>query len=193
MKKLSVFIFLSITFSCISYAQVKEGLTFKIGGGYNFSNGYLMDGGPNKMSGPGGFFEITEYLDSGISAGGQINYKYGKGITGETELYPGLDATSHLVGLKGLVDYNFCPESVVNPYAGIGLGIGYMHISRKDNAYMNHFYWTLVPRVGVQIWHFQLSVEWELFLFNNRNYSSYRGSSSYCFASSLGLNLGIVF
>lgn len=196
-KKLAILFFLA-SFSASSFAQVKEGNNFEIGGGYNFTNGPNSDGNRYSLSGPGAYFEYRYEDQSHFFAGGQVNYKYAWGesfdYTPEGFKY---NTSYHQVCLKGMVGYTFLPKCLANPFVGLGAGFGGTITNLDVSGKTLNCFWVFVPRVGVQLWRFRFSCDWDILCKCGRgvrfSYGSYGRSIYSSFASNVSLTLGFRF
>jgi len=197
----SIVCFLAV-FPILSHAQIKEGNNFEIGGGYNFASSYRTDGRRLKFSGPGAYFEYRYESDNHMYYGGQLDYKYAYGdgfmVMGEGVTYK---TNYNQICIEGLFGYTFLTSSVVNPFVGIGAGCGLVFTNSEDNKQSFYLSWVLTPRVGVQIWRFRITCDFDLLCDRGRSSwfrvggsSIYRSASSYnVYSSIISLNLGFRF
>lgn len=200
MKKKLAILFILASLSASSFAQVKEGNNFEIGGGYNFTNGPNSDGNRYSLSGPGAYFEYRYEDKSHFCAGGHINYKY---AWGESYDYSpeGLkySASYHQMSLKALMGYTFLHKSIVNPFVGIEAGLGGTMTDLYTNGKTLNFFWVFTPRAGVQLWRFRFTCDLDLLCKSRRGIwfssGSYRpsGTAYSTFATNVSLTLGYRF
>jgi len=191
-KILLIAFFLFVASSATSFAQVKGGLNFELGGGYHFNRAFGVSTDLGKTSGPGAYFEIRNCEDH-FDYGGQLCYKYSTGRGYATENGPLLDQDCHLALLKAIADYNICPDFVVNPYFGFGLGIGYLHVNRSDNFQSDNMAFALSVRLGVQISIVRLTCDYDLYSTGFRSKSGITSPSGKVLARTLSLTLGLSF
>lgn len=192
-RKILLIFFFLIAASCeLSFAQIKEGLNFEVGGGYHFNKAYGVNNGLGKTSGPEAYFEIRN-CEEHVDYGGQLCYKYSTGSGYAVEGGPLLDQTCHLALLKAIADYNFCPDCVANPYVGLGLGLGYLHVDRSDNLKSDNLAFALSVRLGVQISLVRLTFDYDLYSTSLRGKSSIARSSGRVLAHTLSMTLGFAF
>jgi len=161
-KILLAVLFLTVASSASSFAQIKDGLNFEVGGGYHFSKAFGVSGDLGRTAGPGAYLEIRDCMGC-LDYGGQLTYKYSTGSGYESNTGPLLDQTCHLALLKAIADYNFCPESIANPYLGLGLGTGYLHLVRSDNLLSRTFTFAICARAGVQISIVRLTFDYDIY------------------------------
>lgn len=205
MKKIAAVLLLLSTLTIPSFAQdapvvsepVESPHHFDIGVGYNLITNYSTT--TYSFSGPGALFEYRFRENSKFDFGGQLNYKYAKGLDFRVDEqgFRG-EAVYNQACVKGLFDYNFCSDKLVNPYLGFGLGIGGVLIDRPDYTNTFQLFFTATPRAGVQIWHFRLTCEFDLLtnrvFWSSISFKSYGGSTrNTVFASILALNLSFTF
>lgn len=202
MKRVLLFVCSLFAFSIVSSAQIKEGNNFEIGGGYNFTSSYRTDGSRLKFSGPGAYFEYRYESDTHMYFGGQLDYKYAYG-DGFMVLDEGItyDTNYNQICAEGLFGYTFLASSLVCPFIGIGAGFGFVFTNSVNDRQTFNFFWALTPRVGVQIWRFRLTCDFD-FLCDRWRSSWYRigGGSVYktgtaydIYSSIISLNLGFRF
>lgn len=144
----------------LGFAQQKNSNNFEIGVGVN-SYGILgCVGGPGRSLGPGTYIEYRSAFAEHFDAGTQVNYKCGDGCS--AAVGPSVESFGirfNQVAAKVLADYNVCPSRTVNPYVGMGLGIGEMFEKTSKGTKDRETYGTLCPRIGVQIWRIRLAIE----------------------------------
>jgi len=191
-KTLLIDFFLIVVSSAISFAQVKDGLNFELGGGYHFNKAFGVSNGLGKTSGPEAYFEIRN-CESYIDYGGQLCYKHSTGSGYATDDGPLLDQTCHLALLKAIADFNFCPDCIVNPYVGLGLGTGYLHVDRSDNMKSDNLAFALSVRLGAQISIVRLTFDYDIYRTSIRSKLRISGQSGKVLAHTLSMTLGFVF
>ncbi len=183
-RVLSIVIWLLFLSGTVISAQEKEKHNFEIGGGINAFGIIGTCGGPNRDSGPGGYFEYrynyTKWFDLGI----QANFKHGKGHSAYTG-GPTWGLVYNQLGIKALVDLKMLPNRFVCPYIGLGLGEGVVFTKREGLDNSMDTYGILGPRIGLQIWRIRVSVEYDFATDGAFAFSSTE--------SSLGLNIGYTF
>jgi len=184
--------FLIVVSPAISFAQVKEGLNFEVGGGYHFNKAFGISNDLGKTSGPEAYFEIRNCVTN-FDYGGQLCYKYSTGSGYATEDGPLLDQTCHLALLKAIADYNICPDRIVNPYVGLGFGIGYLHVNRSDNLKSDNLAFALSARLGAQISIVRLTFDYDIYSTGYRSKSVIASPSGKALAQTISLTLGFVF
>jgi len=190
-KTVLIAFFLFVVSSAISFAQVKDGLKFEIGGGYHFNKAFGVSNGLGKTSGPEAYFEIRN-CDKNIDYGGQLCYKYSTGSGYATDNGQILDQIGHLALLKAIADYNICPDCIVNPYVGLGLGIGYLHVDRSDNLKSDNLAFALSVRLGCQISIVRLTFDYDIYSTGIRSRSRISSPSVKALAHTLSMTLGFV-
>jgi len=191
-KILLIIFFLIAVPSASSFAQVKDGLNFELGGGYHFNRAFGVSNGLGKASGPEAYFEIRN-CEEHFDYGGQLCYKYSSSSGYATEGGPLLDQTCHLALLKGVADYNICPNCIANPYVGFGLGLGYLHTNRSDNLQADNMAFALSVRLGVQISLVRLTVDYDMYGTGLGSNSVRLKLSGKALAHTLSLTLGFAF
>jgi len=198
MKKLLIAIGFVASFSIMSSAQVRLGNNFEIGGGYNFSSSRYLNGYKQKLAGPGAYFEYRYEDDSHFYVGCQLDYKFarGDGYDYVTEL-PTPETDHHHFCLEGLFGYTFLPMCLANPFVGLGGGLGCVYMRRVNNgADSACFSWMITPRVGVQVWRFRFTFDFD-FLCDRIRRDYYRYGSSggtlSVYSTVVSLNLGYNF
>lgn len=159
MKRIIIAILLLANMA-VGYAQQKNRNSFELGVGYNVFGITRADGSNSRDNGPGAYFEFRNAVAEHFDLGVQLSYKYGKGhtmyISADT---PSKDITYNQAGLKGVADYNLWPTRTVCPYAGVSLGAGELFGKFADGTKDHYTYGIIGPRIGVQIWHFRISIE----------------------------------
>jgi len=191
-KTVGIAFLLMVVPSAISFAQVKEGLNFDLGGGYHFNRAFGVSGSLGRTSGPEAYFEIRNY-ENKCDYGGQLCYKYSTGSGYDTVDGPLLNQTCHLALLKAIADYNFCPDFVVNPYVGFGLGLGYLHVNRSDDLRSDNLAFALSARAGAQFSIVRLTFDYDLYTTGLRSRTVIGGPSSRAIARTISMTLGIAF
>jgi len=185
----------------MSYSQVKEGNNFEAGGIYAFAFGRANDGSKYNISGPGAYFEYRNEYECRLYLGARFDYRFAKGPGHEYDLYGIRYNTNYnQFCIKGLCGYNFCPERVVDPFVGFGLGGGLLYTHRVDNNNFIDLSLIATPSVGVQIYRFRLSCDLDLFCgdwYGRTDFSIgslvSRGRRYYLHTTVISLNLGFRF
>jgi len=191
-RTLLIIFILMVTSSAASFAQVKEGLNFEVGGGYHFNKVFGISNGLGKTSGPEGYFEIRN-CEYNIDYGGQLCYKYSTGSGYAEEGGAAVDQLCHLALLKAIGDYNFCPNCIANPYLGFGVGIGYLNVNRSDNVQSNNLAFAFSARGGIQITIVRLTFDYDLYSTGFRSRSGVTRPYGKALAHTFSLTLGVAF
>jgi len=187
-------LFLSITVP--SFAQLKLGHNFELGGTYNYVSARYSDGTKLKINGPGAFFEYRYTVENNFDIGGKISYGCAEGNNYKIVAQENPSLMKYHQGwIKLLGDYNICPTHIIYPYVGLETGIGVTFMRSKNITNENYFSYVFTPRIGFQVWHFRFGCEFDFLCDRIRHYSASRGSShSYsAYSSVIALNLGITF
>jgi len=188
MRKILLPLLFFFATASLSSAQVKNGLNYEVGGGFLYNRAYVTDG-PTKAYGPGVYFEMRDKFDSNFDVGGLVNYHYSNGSGYMKDWEERLvDVNCHQVEVKGVGDYNILPDSLVNPYLGLELGLGLMYSNWTENVQSLFMYQAFGLRLGVQIWHFRLSCYADF----NLDWRKVNGVR-YCNTANIGVNLGFAF
>lgn len=184
MKRLTVLMALLLV-SVSSFAQNNDKHNYEIGVDLNVYGILGADGGPSRGFAPGAFFEYRYDFTDKIDFGAQLSYDHSTGKSAFWGDAPQWGIVYNQVGLKAVADYNVCPNRLVSPYIGVGLGTGMLIEDTSVDYTDTGIFGVLGPRVGVQIWRFRLALEFD-FAFNGEYGFLHTETST-------GLKLGFTF
>ena len=180
-KVLSLIAFFAMSAACLS-AQEAGPHNFELGAGFWVPQNLLMFtfGGNPASAGPAAFFEyrydVAEHFDTGV----QVNYRYSRSRDSYTgDPGPRYEYNDNFFCLRAVADYNICPSKSVKPYVGIYAGAGVKMSACETGGRSSGFYGVAGPRIGIQVLHFRLSL----------NFDFSTGHE----ANATGINLGFVF
>lgn len=186
MKRLVVLI--ASLLACVPLsAQQKDKHNFEVGADLNVYGILGAVGGPSRGLAPGAFFEYRYDFTDHIDFGAQLSYDHSSGksaFTGSDT--PRWGIVYNQVALKAVADYNMCPNRLVRPYIGVGLGAGLL-VEDVSAGFTDtsDVFGVVGPRIGVQIWRFRLTLEFD-FAFDGQYGFLHTETST-------GLNLGFTF
>ena len=162
MKRVLLLIVVLMTLSSTMVsAQKGDKHHFDVGVGLNGYGiiGYV--GGPERDLSPSVFLEYRFGLTKHIDIGLQANYRFGKGETAPTGVEPTQSIKYNQIGAKAVADYIFLASFPVRPFIGAGIGLGNLYTHISSGSKFDDFFGSVGPRVGVEVWRFRLSLEFD--------------------------------
>lgn len=172
------------TCSCIyAAAQTKvHGSVYEVGAGVDVYGILGSVGGPSRNAGPEVSFTYRYCFGGHFDAGASISYMYSNGRQAKaTESGDECRRISfNQLNIKEIADWNMFPERMISPFVGAGIG-GDMSFKKPEDASASHkTYGVVGPRIGVQIWRFRLSADFDYAFDAKSGFLSTETSKAFC-------------
>ena len=173
-----------------AFAQEKGAHSFEVGVGANTFRILSKDAGSFFKYDKWGEDIYGEYrygISDHFDIGGQLQYRRSTGIAPLRRFDCSADSMKYLqVGLMAVADYNILPSKLINPFVGACAGGGRaLEMTNNVKVSGRSCYGVLAPRIGVQIWHFRLTWEYDFAYYTDDAFLRHKNAHN--------LNLGFTF